>query len=49
VTASQKSTSTVNRNTSIDSNITALPFNDLSGLSKLGIGATTNNNFSGKP
>ena len=48
VTASQKSTSTVNRNTSIDSNITALPFNDLSGLSKLGIGATTNNNFSGK-
>lgn len=48
VTASQKSTSTVNRNTSIDSNITALPFNDLSGLSKLGIGASTNNNFSGK-
>lgn len=48
VTASQKSTSTVNRNTSIDSNITALPFNDLSGLSKLGIGAATNNNFSGK-
>jgi flagellar L-ring protein precursor FlgH len=48
VTASQKSTSTVNRNSSIDSNITALPFNDLAGLAKLGIGASTNNNFSGK-
>lgn len=48
VTASQKSTSTVNRNTSADSAITALPFNDLSGLSKFNIGATSNNNFSGK-
>jgi flagellar L-ring protein FlgH len=48
VTASQKSTSTVNRNTSIDSAITALPLNDLSGLAKLDIGASTNNNFSGK-
>jgi flagellar L-ring protein precursor FlgH len=48
VTASQKSTSTVNRNTSIDSNVTALPFYDVSGLSKFGLGATTNNNFSGK-
>ncbi|MBP6483733.1 MAG: flagellar basal body L-ring protein FlgH [Rhodoferax sp.] len=48
VSASQKSTSTVNRNTSIDSNVTALPFNDLAGLGKLGIGATTNNAFSGK-
>jgi flagellar L-ring protein precursor FlgH len=48
VTASQKSTSTVNRNSSIDSNITALPFNDVAGLSKLGIGASSNNVFSGK-
>jgi flagellar L-ring protein precursor FlgH len=48
VSASQKSTSTVNRNTSIDSNVTALPFNDLAGLGKLGIGASTNNAFSGK-
>lgn len=48
VTASQKSTSTVNRNTSIDSNITALPDQTLAGLAKLGVGATTNNNFSGK-
>lgn len=48
VTASQKSTSTVNRNSTVDSNITALPFNDVAGLSKLGIGASSNNVFSGK-
>jgi len=48
VTASQVSASTVNRNTSIDSNITALPFNSPEGLAKLGIGAKTNNDFSGK-
>jgi flagellar L-ring protein precursor FlgH len=48
VTASQKSTSTVNRNTSVDGAVTALPFNDLSGLSKFNVGASTNNNFSGK-
>jgi flagellar L-ring protein precursor FlgH len=48
VTASQKSTSTVNRNSSVDSAITALPFNSVEGLGKLGIGASTNNAFSGK-
>jgi flagellar L-ring protein precursor FlgH len=48
VTASQKSTSTVNRASSIDSNVTALPFNSLEGLGKLGVGASTNNAFSGK-
>ena len=48
VTASQKSTSTVNRASSIDSNVTALPFNSLEGLGKLGIGASSNNGFSGK-
>lgn len=48
VTASQKSTSTVNRNSSIDSSITAQPLQTLSGLSKLDIGASSNNNFSGK-
>ena len=48
VTASQKSTSTVNRASSIDSKVTALPFNSLEGLGKLGIGASTNNAFSGK-
>jgi flagellar L-ring protein FlgH len=48
VTASQKSTSTVNRNTSVDSAITALPNQTLAGLNKLDVGASTNNNFSGK-
>jgi flagellar L-ring protein precursor FlgH len=48
VTASQKSTSTVNRNSSVDSAVTALPFNSLEGLGKLGVGASTNNAFSGK-
>lgn len=48
VTASQKSTSTVNRSSSIDSKATALPFNSPEGLAKLGIGASTNNAFSGK-
>jgi len=48
VTASQKSTSTANRVSSIDSSVTALPFNSLEGLGKLGIGASTNNAFSGK-
>ncbi len=48
VSASQKSTSTVNRASSIDSKITALPFNSPEGLGKMGIGASTNNAFSGK-
>ncbi|MEI8156635.1 MAG: flagellar basal body L-ring protein FlgH [Burkholderiales bacterium] len=48
VSASQKSTSTVNRNSTIDSNITALPFNSPEGLGKLGIGASSNNAFTGK-
>ncbi len=48
VTASQKSTSTVDRNSSIDSKITALPLQPVADLAKLGIGASTSNNFSGK-
>lgn len=48
VTASQKSTSTVNRTSAIDSSVSALPFNSLEALGKLGIGASTNNAFSGK-
>ncbi len=48
LTASQVSASTSNRNSTIDSAITALPFNSLQGLGKLGIGAKTNNDFSGK-
>ena len=48
VTASQKSTSTVDRNSSINSGITALPLQPVADLAKLGIGASTSNNFSGK-
>lgn len=48
VSASQKTTSTVNRTSAIDSKVSALPFNSVEGLGKLGIGASTNNAFSGK-
>ena len=48
VTASQKSTSTLARTSSMDSAVTALPLQTLSGLSKLDVGASSNNNFSGK-
>ena len=48
VTASQKSTSTVNRNSSVDSAVTAMPLNTVAGLGKFDVGASTNNAFSGK-
>jgi flagellar L-ring protein precursor FlgH len=48
VTASQKSTSTANRTTSVGANISALPLVDATNLSKLGLGASSNNDFSGK-
>ena len=48
VTASQKSTSTVDRNSSIDAKVTALPLQPAADLAKLGIGASTSNAFSGK-
>ncbi|MCF8167359.1 MAG: flagellar basal body L-ring protein FlgH [Rhodoferax sp.] len=48
VTASQKSTSTANRTSSIDSSITAVPLMDAANLARLGVGASSNNNFSGK-
>ena len=48
VTASQKSTSTIDRNSSIDAKITALPLQPIADLAKLGIGASSTNNFSGK-
>lgn len=48
VTASQKSTSTVNRTASADAAITALPLQTLPGLSALNFGGSSNNNFSGK-
>ncbi len=48
VTASQKSTSTANRTTSTDAAIKALPFQTAEGLSKLTIGTSSANDFSGK-
>lgn len=48
VSASQKSTSTVDRNSSVDAKITALPLQPAVELAKLGIGASTTNAFSGK-
>ena len=48
VSASQKSTSTVDRTSSIDSKITAVPLQPAADLAKLALGASTKNNFSGK-
>ena len=48
VTASQKSSSTANRTTSLESGITAFPFLPAATLGKLGAGATSANDFSGK-
>jgi flagellar L-ring protein precursor FlgH len=48
VTASQKSTSTVNRTTSVDAAVTALPLNTVAGLGKFDVGASSKNDFSGK-
>lgn len=48
VTASQKSTSTVNRTTSVAAGATALPLNTADGLGKFNVAASSNNDFSGK-
>ena len=48
VTASQKSASTVDRNSGVSSAITALPNQTAAGLGSLNVGASTNNTFSGK-
>jgi len=48
VTASQASTSTSNRTAAVGSAITALPMQTLPGLAKFDVGASSNNNFSGK-
>jgi flagellar L-ring protein FlgH len=48
VTASQKSTSTVDRNSAVNSSITAVPLNTDVGLARLDVGATTANTFAGK-
>ena len=48
VTASQKSSSTMNRNSSLDAGISALPMQSAAGLAAFNVGAKTNNDFSGK-
>ena len=48
VTASQKSSSTANRSSSLETGITAFPFLPAATLGKLSAGATTANDFSGK-
>lgn len=48
VTASQKSSSTMNRNSSLDAAISALPMQSAAGLGKFNVGASTTNDFSGK-
>ena len=47
VTASQKSSSTANRTSSLDSSLSAFPFASATTLGKLSLNASTNNDFSG--
>ncbi|MCP5282638.1 MAG: flagellar basal body L-ring protein FlgH [Rhodoferax sp.] len=47
VTASQKSSSTANRTSSLDSSISAFPFANATTLGKLSLNSSTNNDFSG--
>lgn len=48
VTASQTSTSTANRTSSMDAGVTAFPFQTAEGLAKLSLGTSSANDFSGK-
>lgn len=48
ITASQKSTSTANRTSSMDAAVTAFPFQTAEGLAKLNLGTSSANDFSGK-
>lgn len=47
VTASQKSSSTANRTSSMDAGLAAFPFTSASSLGKLSLNASTNNDFAG--
>ncbi|MEO8542369.1 MAG: flagellar basal body L-ring protein FlgH [Betaproteobacteria bacterium] len=47
VTASQKSTSTANRTSSMNAGLTAFPFANATTLGKLSLNSSTNNDFSG--
>ena len=48
VTASQKSSSTVDRNSKVSAGVSALPFTSTKFTDKLGVGANSGNEFSGK-
>ena len=48
VTASQKSSSTVDRTSEVSAGVTALPFTSKTFTDKLGVGANSGNAFSGK-
>ena len=48
ITASQKSSSTANRTSSMDAGITAFPFANVTTLGQLGVGTSSKNDFSGK-
>lgn len=48
ISASQKSASTIDRNSSLGSEISALPLQTATGLATLNAGASTSNTFSGK-
>lgn len=48
VTASQKSSSTVDRTSEVSAGVTALPFTNKTFTDKLGVGANSGNAFSGK-
>ena len=47
VTASQKSTSTSSRTSSMDAGVSAFPFANVSSLGKLSLNSSTNNDFAG--
>lgn len=47
VTASQKSSSTANRSSSMDAGVSAFPFANVSSLGKLSLNSSTNNDFAG--
>lgn len=48
VSASQKSSSTANRTSSMEAGVTALPFMNPTTLGRLGVGTSSSNDFSGK-
>ena len=48
ISASQKSSSTANRSSTMDASVSAFPFANVATLGKLGVGTSSANDFSGK-